>query len=148
MFGFNSNKSKWKQIANSCNDALLSEIITEMFIPFNINLNKLTINTDCFENRTILSNEYSRYCTPSMEEWCLMPLHNLPLGIPDWFYPAFPEVATWIGTPEAGKYIDSITEGKNSYELNDRNNKIRMSILRQMVESYIKVTGKRLEVAD
>ena len=83
MFGFNSNKSRWKQIANSCNDALLSEIITEMFIPFNINLNKLTINTDCFENRIILSNEYSRYCTPSMEEWCLMPLHNLPLGIPD-----------------------------------------------------------------
>ena len=149
MFGlFNSNKSRWKQFAESCDDLQFRNAVLEMFIPFNISINKYVINADCFENNSIYSNEYSRYSTPSMEDWALIPSYNLPLGIPTWFYPAFPDVATWIATPEAGKHVEAITEGKSSYELNEHNGKIRISILRQIVDAYIKATRNRLEVTD
>ena len=145
MFGFSSNKSKWNQMATSCRDYKLSDAIQKLFIPYDISVEKFVINMDCFNNSCDYSHEYGCGCTYSMLNWTNMPHWELPMGFPHWFYAAFPDVAKWCGTENAREYLEPIINREDS-ELSDSDCRLKVYVLKQVVDAYLSVPGNKLEV--
>lgn len=107
----NSNKRKWM--------AVLSErditdywkyVITEFFIKDNISVEKYQQNSrvndmvDQFSgleswrmsNQLSMYPEPELYCTQSFRKYFSENRLNRAMGIPDWFYIAYPDVANWV----------------------------------------------------
>lgn len=138
MFGFNSNKSNWKKIAESTNDLHFKEAINDLMIPFNISVRKFIINLDCIENGDPYSREFSSGCTFHCTYWANMPFFHWPLGFERWFLAAFPDVAHWAQDRRAIKECENamnhIPEKYRNYE----GGRFTIPALEIFIQTYLK----------
>ena len=73
----------------------------------------------------------------------------MPLGFPDWFYWAFPDVVYWIIKDDGAKEVRAKFGNLSDEELIDSSeNRFRIRILKDLIDLYKSKTGKRLEVSD
>ncbi len=108
---FSSNKRKWMAVLAEA--GITNEwkfIINEFFIKDNISIEKYQQNSavndmvDQFSGLEYwrMSNELSAYpepepyCTQSFRRYFSENRFNRAMGVPDWFYIAYPDVANWM----------------------------------------------------
>jgi len=102
---------------------------------------------DCFRNSHSYSYTHSQASTKSMvffaeqiNSW------ELPLGFPDWFYGAFPDVAYWIikenGLEDISEELPELNDGSL---IDPISNKIRVSNLKKVIDLYLRKSRKQLE---
>lgn len=148
MFFF--NKSKWEKLQEDYSiQAYFREGIAKLMIPFKIDIKKFCVNLDCFENRYSYSYKYGQGSTFSMISLAeAIDTWNLPLGYPNWFYAAFPDVVCWLLTKEGFDAVDQQCRAINDTEAVDPNSrKLKVDILRLLVDNYLEVKSKKLEVS-
>lgn len=146
MFFFDRNT--WKKAQEDySNSAYFREGIAKLMIPYRIDIKKYNVNLDCFKNRYSYSHKYSQGSTFSMihlaediESW------NLPLGYPDWFYAAFPDVVCWLLTKE-GLDVAEQHFGAADDITDPNSGKFKVDVLKAMIELYLVVKSKNLEVS-
>ena len=152
MFGINTNKSKWQEIANSCTDYKFKSAINDLFIPYKIKLSTYLINKDCFEQRYSYSYKFKHGSTFSMVHWAeTVNLYDLPLGFPHWFYHAFPDVAKWASEDRSAKTVlkplfDKYDSMQN-FDIHDSDGRLTIYVLKRIVDLYVNTTHKKLEVS-
>jgi hypothetical protein len=78
-------------------------------------------------------NDISENATKTVE-W-VAPILNQPLGYPQWFMAAYPDVVKWFAESlEDNEIIDII--GEPTEDFFDENNNLNFSILRKIVNAY------------
>lgn len=148
MFGINSSKSKWEKVASESHDGYFRDGIRTLIIPFKVSPKKFAINADCMEIGNTYSYNYCSGCTLSMQEWCLMPQWNRPMGFPDWFLIAFPDVALWLQHQDGRNFANSNFGDIPDSEIMDKNvGRFKISFLKQLIEAYLKRKKLPLETA-
>lgn len=148
MFGFNSNKSQWEKIASQCDDYYFKEAIESLFIPFKVSLKKFAINMNCMEIGNSYSYEYSSPSTPHLGDWCMMPQWERPLGYAEWFYAAFPDVASWVMTAPGRKAVEAALAGIPDDEYSGSNCRLRIPILKRVVQAFVNNSRFPLETSN
>ena len=150
MIGLFSNESKWKAVLNDNSiDYKFRNAVSELFIPNKISYKKYLINQDCFNNRHSYSYKYSHGSTYNMIYWAEhIEMYNLPLGYPHWFYYAFPDVATWAMSNEGRAILGPLFEDIDDNDFVDSDRRMKISIMKKMIDAYKSTTNKRLEVTD
>jgi len=124
--------------------------VDSLMIPYKINFQKFLVNMDCMQNGHSYSYNYSQGSTFSMiyfaeeiNSW------ELPLGFPDWFYWAFPDVVYWIIKEDGVKEMHAQFENLSETELIDSSEgRFRIKVLKDIIDLYRSKTGRRLEVSD
>ena len=147
MFFF--DKSKWNKVKEG-QSLYFCNAVDYLMIPNKINFQKFIVNMDCMQNRHSYSYNYSQGSTFSMiyfaeeiNSW------ELPLGFPEWFYWAFPDVVYWIIKDGGAKEMHEKFKNLSETELIDSSeDRFKITILKEIVDLYKRITGKRLEVSD
>ena len=141
------SKIAWKRMENEVSiPRYFREGITKLMLPYKIDMDLFETNIDCFNTRSSQSCKTGKSCTNSLVN-ILNERFNLPLGYPNWFYAAFPDVASWLITDEGMSYL------KNSFSDSDdivdsESDKVKIDILRQLVEVYKSKKCTKLELSD
>lgn len=147
MFERAYNKLKWQQILKNISNEKMRRAVTELFIPFNIDITKFGINEDCFKKHNTYDFETQQTCTSSMVYWIEnVDMYDYPQGFPGWFYPAFPDVAKWTQSDEGKEVLEPIFE-EIGEALGDDDRRLRIFVLKRIVNEYIKHTHKKLETS-
>lgn len=147
MFEKAYNKVKWQQILKNISNEKLRRAVAELFIPYNIDYTKYGINEYCFQSHTTYDSESEQSCTPSMVYWIEnIDMDDLPQGFPQWFYPAFPDVAKWTQIKEGRDVLFPIFE-EIGEALGDDDRRLRIFALKRTVDEYIKYSNRKLEVS-
>lgn len=139
-------KIAWKRMKEGKTQYFCDAVDTLM-IPYKIDINKFIVNMDCFRNSHSYSYTHSQASTKSMvffaeqiNSW------ELPLGFPDWFYGAFPDVAYWIikenGLEDISEELPELNDGSL---IDPISNKIRVSNLKKVIDLYLRKSRKQLE---
>ena len=147
MFIF--DKSKWNKVKEG-QSPYFCNAVDSLMIPYKINFQKFVVNMDCMQNGHSYSYNYSQGSTFCMIYFAeeISPL-ELPLGFPDWFYWAFPDVVYWIIKDDGAKEVRAKFGNLSDEELIDSSeNRLRIRILKDLIDLYKSKTGKRLEVSD
>jgi len=147
MFFF--DKTKWNKVKEG-QSPYFCRAVDSLMIPYKINFQKFLVNMDCMQNGHSYSYNYSQGSTFSMiyfaeeiNSW------ELPLGFPDWFYWAFPDVVYWIIKEDGVKEMHAQFENLSETELIDSSEgRFRIKILKDIIDLYRSKTGKKLEVSD
>ena len=147
MFIF--DKSKWIKSKDG-QPSYYCSAVDNLMIPYKISCKKFLVNMDCMSNGYSYSFNYSQASTFSMvffaegiKSW------ELPLGFPDWFYWAFPDVAYWLIKENGMDVIMKRFKNLGEDEISDPSNgRIKISLLKEFIELYKSMTGKQLEVCD
>lgn len=140
------DKIAWKRMKEG-KTPYFCDAVDTLMIPYKIDINKFIVNMDCFRNSHSYSYTHSQSSTKSMfffaeqiNSW------ELPLGFPDWFYGAFPDVAFWIIKENGLEVIDEELPELNDGSLIDPiSNKIRVSNLKKVIDLYLRESRKQLE---
>lgn len=155
LIGINNNyvmfildKLAWKRLKNG-KTPYFCEAIDNLMIPFKVDINKFIVNMDCFRNSYSYSYTHSQASTHSMVFFAEhIKSYELPLGIPDWFYGAFPDVAYWIIKENGLSTIE-----KELPELNDEDSidpvskKLSVKLLKKVIDLYLKRKSRFLETS-
>ena len=147
MFFF--DKSKWNKVKEG-QSPYFCNAVDNLMIPYKVNFQKFLVNMDCMQNGHSYSYNYAQASTFSMvffaeeiNSW------ELPLGFPEWFYWAFPDVTYWIIKDNGANEIGNIMGNLSDNELIDSSEgRFRIRILKEIIELYKSKTGRRLEVSD
>ena len=142
------DKIAWKRMKTG-KTQYFCDAVDILMIPYKIDINKFIVNMDCFRNSHSYSYTHAEASARSMiffaehiNSW------EIPTGFPDWFYGAFPDVAYWIIKDNG---IDTISN--ELPELNDGDlvdpaiNKIRVRNLKKVIDLYLRISKKRLELS-
>lgn len=148
MFGIKSSKSKWEKIASESKDGYFRDGIRTLIIPYKVSLKWFTINAECLESGNTYNSNFYTGCTLSMQDWCDKPSCFRPVGFPDWFLIAFPDVALWMqgarGKNYYCKHFDDIPE---SEVIDQNNHRFKISFLKKLIDAYIATEKLPLETA-
>jgi hypothetical protein len=155
----NTNKSRWKAIANNnANSNDFKKIVENFFILDNIDIDKYIENETAnsvvhiglnmweLANSVSLDSNVQKQkinCTKSFREHFSNNRINRGLGIPDWFYIAYPDVAFWMH--ENSKNIKNEISGRENVFF--QNDEILPPFFRFVIQKYIQQTGNHLECA-
>lgn len=132
------------------NDSVFDEAIEKLMIPYKINFDMFLVNMDCFVSRQGYSYKCKKNCSHTMYYFCeAIPAYDLPLGFPEWFYSAFPDVAYWMIERNGYEMIKSehpeISSLSNN-ELTDSTGRLRVTILKEIIDCYLKNISNKLEL--
>lgn len=148
MFKRFYNEGDWLRIAKKTETEKMKKAILELFIPYRIDVTKYGINEVCFLQEDSYDDETKQYCTASMTYWIeRFSIDDVPMGFPGWFYPAFPDVARWTQTFEARYLLEPIFELNKGHLEDSSDGRLRLPVLKSLIEAYIGCTGKKLEVS-
>ena len=141
------SKIAWKRMENERSiPRYFREGITKLMLPYKIDMDLFETNIDCFNTRSSQSRKTGESCTNSLI-YILNERFNLPLGYPNWFYAAFPDVTSWLITDEGMNYLKK--SFSNSDDIVDsESDKVKVDILRQLVEVYKNKKCNKLELSD
>lgn len=161
---FNSNKRKWLSISlDSSTPSQLRSVIDDFFIKDNIDYDKYNLNekvdvmTDRFstlesvekiEGLSIYSSGYdpskraNRHCTPTYREHYSENKFNRGIGVRNWFYIGYPDVALWI--EKNFSEIEKMVADKQS-EFEEPSGGFNNRFYRFAIDLYKSKTGKKLE---
>lgn len=147
MFFF--DKATWKKAQEDySNSAYFREGIAKLMIPYKIDMKKFNVNFDCFKNRYSYSHKYSQGSTFSMIQLAeYLDVWNLPMGYPDWFYAAFPDVVCWLLSKEGLNTAEQQLGALDDVE-DPNSGKLKIDILKALVELYLIIKSKKLEVSN
>ena len=146
MFKSAMNKVRWQQILKDTSNEKMKRAISELFIPYNISLNKYGINEECLKKHNSYLYETQESCTASMVYWVEKESIDFPPGFPLWYYPAFPDVAKWTQTEEGRNALTPFFEEAGE-TLGDTDRRLRIFALKRVIDEFLKNTGRKLEVS-
>lgn len=147
MFEKALNKVKWQQLLKNVNKEKLRRAISELFIPYNIDIKKFGINEECLKKHTCYDYETQQSCSPSLVYWIeTVDSDDYPMGFPFWFYVAFPDVAKWTQTEDGRKVLRPFFEEAGSL-LGDDDGRLRIFALKKTIDSFIEHTKRKLEIS-
>jgi hypothetical protein len=118
----------------------LYHVITEFLVPFKISFVKFNLNREYYEQPFPVDFTHNHsYIAPSLRT--LKKPTNRPLGYPNWFFWAFPDVVVWgSGNKLLEKHFGHLSKDQLVY-----NDTFRPEILYKLIKLYQKKTGKELE---
>ena len=127
-----------------------NKIVTDFFIPDNINPAKFRANTRLLFDRgvSLISGEEEKDDpTPSVRKY--HSFFERPMGIPIWFIAAYPDVTSWTDdeSKKEGSILLDILGNIPEEELHDNDRHIKPQYLRQLIDAYRKETAKDFECA-
>ncbi len=129
-------------------------LIENVYIPYNLCPEKLSINTELFKIKDsifdtiiqlmdIMDNSSYKYISPSLKYFVDSPL-EITRGYPNWFYIAFPDVAYWVIKEDGYNQSFSMFEHLTEDEFVE-NGKIKWIHLKKIVDLYLSSTLNMLE---
>lgn len=132
---FNKNKRRW--LANMLEDSTspeMKEAIEFFMIQDNIDLEKY------IENQKANKGQSNTNCTPTFRTNFINNRFNRAMGIPDWFYIGYPDVAQWMIENESiidKDILDKQRELESGISIN--------KVIRLIIDKFRKHTGRKLE---
>ncbi len=156
-----TNKRKWVSVLDDNETTSeLKKIIQDFLIKDNIDFDKYLenqeanslarkIGLDCWERANSLSiydevKNKKINCTPTFRKHFANDRSNRGLGIPDWFYIAYPDVALWL--IENNSILEKEMESREAdFFVND---KISNSLFRFLIDRYRNETRNKLECSN
>ena len=132
---FSKNKRRWlAEVLDDSTSPIMKEAFETFMIQDNINIEKY------IENQKANKGESNSNCTPTFRSHFISNRFNRAMGIPDWFYIGYPDVAQWMIENETiidREILDKQRGSEGSVSIN--------KILRLIIEKFRKDTGRKLE---
>ena len=125
----------------------LKSLIKYFLVPYKISLLKFTLNKEYYENPYPIDFTNNHiYISPSLKKIKKLKENpfNIPLGYPNWFFIAFPDVALWAFEGEGLKLIKNRFKNIPEDELVDGKH-ISPDLLDDIIKLYQNNTNKQLE---
>jgi len=127
------------------------QIVGNFLIPDDISPNKFRANWIALFRHgvpSLLDDGENVNPTPSLQMFSLVT--NRPLGYPEWFLAAYPDVASWVTTSveEDEETFSNIFGNISDDELLDGEGRIKGEFLRTLIDTYCMETGRTLECSE
>lgn len=128
----------------------IKQIVSNFLIPDNISPNKFLANWIALFRHwspSRLDDGQNVNPTPSLQMFSFVT--NRPLGYPEWFLAAYPDVASWVTAcvEEDENVFREIFDNISEDPLLD-NRRLKDRYLRTLIDTYRKETGRRLECSE
>lgn len=136
----------WNEILlNPAIDDFNKKLIHLFLKPYNLSQLKYFLNSEYFEDPypVDFKNNHAQI-SPSLKLIKKEFTKYYVAGFPSWFYVCFPDVAIWTIYGEGNKIINKYLQNKSEEEYIE-DNKLKMGILKFLIDSYLAKTKQKLE---
>lgn len=123
----------------------LKFLIKNFLLPYKISILKWTLNKEYYEDPYPVDfrNDHKQIA-PSLKIIKQDPVGTWTEGYPSWFYIVFPDVLLWAIKGEGNRLIKKKFEYYSEEQFIE-GNRIRPDVLNEIIQMYLKNTGKPLE---
>lgn len=153
MFDRTKNRLSWERVLlDNTIPMTFKEAIRKMFIPYNIDYKTFCINSECIENCCETDSSGNRASKSVIEtvrdiqyKYSCIRCSSMPL----WYYMAFPDVFLWTveETPQSKNFFNNFEARHKNEDFIDSTGDVAIRFVKEFVDGYINLTGKKLECA-